>query len=154
MTAGEHGPKNGLWLTRTRLTAGASLSPRWNNLLNSAMGYWKEPHGRVLDIPLSLKFPYQPDYFFTRIYASGYTYVRISLCIYVIWLTQPSANNNLPVIQDVTTSCGCTKGSYNKEPVRPGTSLEQTVTYDAEEKGGHFNKMKPCIEIQRHPRFG
>ena len=27
--------------------------------------------------------------------------------------------NNLLVIQDVTTSCGCTKVSYSKEPVRP-----------------------------------
>ena len=48
--------------------------------------------------------------------------------------------NNLLVIQDVTTSCGCTKVSYSKEPVRPGASLELTVTYEAEEKG-HFNKM-------------
>jgi hypothetical protein len=49
-------------------------------------------------------------------------------------------SNNLLVIQDVTTSCGCTKVSYSKEPVRPGVSLELTVTYEAEEKG-HFNKM-------------
>ena len=48
--------------------------------------------------------------------------------------------NNLLVIQDVTTSCGCTKVSYSKEPVRSGASLELTVTYEAEEKG-HFNKM-------------
>ena len=48
--------------------------------------------------------------------------------------------NNLLVIQDVTTSCGCTKVSYSKEPVRPGAPLELTVTYEAEEKG-HFNKM-------------
>ena len=47
-------------------------------------------------------------------------------------------SNNLLVIQDVTTSCGCTKVSYSKEPVRPGASLELTVTYEAEEKG-HFN---------------
>ena len=48
--------------------------------------------------------------------------------------------NNLLVIQDVTTSCGCTKANYSKEPVRPGASLQLTVTYEAEEKG-HFNKM-------------
>ena len=30
--------------------------------------------------------------------------------------------NNLLVIQDVTTSCGCTKANYSKEPVRPGAS--------------------------------
>ena len=47
--------------------------------------------------------------------------------------------NNLLVIQDVTTSCGCTKVSYSKEPVRSGASLELTVTYEAEEKG-HFNR--------------
>ena len=40
-------------------------------------------------------------------------------------------SNNLLVIQDVTTSCGCTKVSYSKEPVRPGAPLELTVTYEA-----------------------
>lgn len=48
--------------------------------------------------------------------------------------------NNLLVVQDVTTSCGCTKVNYSKEPVRPGGTIELTVTYEAEEKG-HFNKV-------------
>lgn len=48
--------------------------------------------------------------------------------------------NNLLVVQDVTTSCGCTKVNYSKEPVRPGGTFELTVTYEAEKKG-HFNKV-------------
>ena len=45
----------------------------------------------------------------------------------------------LLVVHDVTTSCGCTKVKYNKQPVRPGETLELKVTYEAEE-AGHFNK--------------
>ena len=43
------------------------------------------------------------------------------------------------VIQDVTTSCGCTKVKYSKEPVRPGGTLELKVIYEAEQ-AEHFNK--------------
>ena len=43
------------------------------------------------------------------------------------------------VIQDITTSCGCTKVEYRKEPVRPGGTLELKISYEAEETG-HFNK--------------
>ena len=46
----------------------------------------------------------------------------------------------LLVIQDVTTSCGCTKVEYSKEPVRPGASLELKVIYEAEQTE-HFNKV-------------
>jgi hypothetical protein len=47
--------------------------------------------------------------------------------------------NNLLVIQDIITSCGCTKVEYSKEPVRPSESLEVKVIYEAE-KSEHFNK--------------
>ena len=50
-----------------------------------------------------------------------------------------NTGNQLLVIQDVTTSCGCTKVVYNKEPVRPGATLELKVIYEAEQ-AGHFNK--------------
>ncbi|MBO5191866.1 MAG: DUF1573 domain-containing protein [Bacteroides sp.] len=50
-----------------------------------------------------------------------------------------NTGNQLLVIQDVTTSCGCTKVEYSKEPVRPGTSLELKVIYEAE-KAEFFNK--------------
>ena len=43
------------------------------------------------------------------------------------------------VIQDVTTSCGCTKVEYSKEPVRPSGTLELKVIYEAEQ-AEHFNK--------------
>ncbi len=39
---------------------------------------------------------------------------------------------NLLVIHDVDTSCGCVKVEYSKEPVRPGKTLVITVTYTAE----------------------
>ena len=50
-----------------------------------------------------------------------------------------NTGNNLLVIQDIVTSCGCTKVEYSKEPVRPGGTLEVKVIYEAE-KAEHFNK--------------
>lgn len=43
------------------------------------------------------------------------------------------------VINDVTTSCGCTSVEYAKEPIRPGKSLTLHVTYKADHPG-HFDK--------------
>ena len=51
-----------------------------------------------------------------------------------------NSGNQLLVIQDVTTSCGCTKVEYSKEPIRPGASLELKVIYEAEQ-AEHFNKV-------------
>lgn len=42
-------------------------------------------------------------------------------------------------IQDIVTSCGCTKVEYSKEPVRPGGTLEVKVIYEAEQ-AEYFNK--------------
>ena len=50
-----------------------------------------------------------------------------------------NAGNNLLVIQDITTSCGCTKVEYSKEPIRPGGTLKVKVIYEAEQKG-YVNK--------------
>ena len=50
-----------------------------------------------------------------------------------------NTGKELLVVQDITTSCGCTKVEYSKEPVRPGESLEVKVIYEAE-KSEHFNK--------------
>ena len=47
--------------------------------------------------------------------------------------------NNLLVIYDVITSCGCTKVNYSKEGIRPGDKAELTVIYEAE-KAEHFSK--------------
>lgn len=43
------------------------------------------------------------------------------------------------VINDVTTSCGCTSVDYSKEPVRPGDSISLQVTYKADHPE-HFDK--------------
>lgn len=43
------------------------------------------------------------------------------------------------VINDVTTSCGCTSVDYSKEPVRPGDSISLQVTYKADYPE-HFDK--------------
>lgn len=43
------------------------------------------------------------------------------------------------VINDVSTSCGCTSVDYSKQPVRPGDSISLQVTYKAD-KPEHFNK--------------
>ena len=50
-----------------------------------------------------------------------------------------NTGNNLLVVQDVVTSCSCTKVEYSTEPVRPGETLEVKVSYEAEE-AGRFNK--------------
>ena len=50
-----------------------------------------------------------------------------------------NTGKGLLVIQDILTSCGCTKVEYSKEPVRPGGTLEVKVIYEAE-KTEHFNK--------------
>ena len=50
-----------------------------------------------------------------------------------------NTGNQLLVIQDVTTSCGCTKVDYSNEPVRPSGTLELKVIYEAEQ-AEHFNK--------------
>ena len=46
---------------------------------------------------------------------------------------------DLLVIQNISTSCGCTSVEYSKEPVQPGESLEMKVTYKADH-AEHFNK--------------
>lgn len=43
------------------------------------------------------------------------------------------------IINDVTTSCGCTSVDYSKEPVRPGESITLQVTYKANYPE-HFDK--------------
>ena len=50
-----------------------------------------------------------------------------------------NTGTSLLVVHDVTTSCGCTKVEYSKQPVRPGEILELKVIYEAEE-AGYFNK--------------
>lgn len=50
-----------------------------------------------------------------------------------------NTGSNLLVIQDIITSCGCTKVEYSKKPVRPGGTLDVKVIYEAE-KAEHFNK--------------
>ena len=50
-----------------------------------------------------------------------------------------NTGNGILVIQDIVTSCGCTKVEYSKEPVRPGETLEVKVIYEAEQ-AEHFNK--------------
>lgn len=51
-----------------------------------------------------------------------------------------NTGSELLVINDVTTSCGCTEVEYSREPVRSGQSIEITVRYNPEEKG-FFRKI-------------
>lgn len=53
--------------------------------------------------------------------------------------TLKNTGDNLLVIQDVTTSCGCTTVSYDKAPVQPGAETTLEVSYKAE-RPGYFNK--------------
>lgn len=56
-------------------------------------------------------------------------------CIFTLYNT----GENMLVINDVVTSCGCTSVEYSKEPVSPGKSLDIIVTYKADHPE-HFNK--------------
>ena len=51
-----------------------------------------------------------------------------------------NTGDGLLAIQDIITSCGCTKVEYSKEPVRPDGTLEVKVLYEAED-AGYFNKV-------------
>ncbi|WP_291530359.1 DUF1573 domain-containing protein [Bacteroides sp. UBA939] len=53
--------------------------------------------------------------------------------------TLKNTGNNPLVIEDVTTSCGCTSIEYSKEPVRPGKEIKLEVTYKADHPE-YFNK--------------
>lgn len=50
-----------------------------------------------------------------------------------------NVGNHLLIIQDVTTSCGCTQATYSKEPVLPGDSVSLHVTYKTDHPE-HFDK--------------
>ena len=56
-------------------------------------------------------------------------------CIFTLYNT----GENMLVIDDVVTSCGCTSVEYSKEPISPGKSLDIIVTYKAAHPE-HFNK--------------
>lgn len=53
--------------------------------------------------------------------------------------TLTNTGDNVLVIYDVITSCGCTKVEYDKKGIRPGEKTELTVIYEAE-KAEHFSK--------------
>lgn len=53
--------------------------------------------------------------------------------------TLKNTGSNPLVIDNVTTSCGCTSVDYSKEPVRPGDSVSLHVTYKANHPE-HFDK--------------
>ena len=62
-----------------------------------------------------------------------------------------NTGNQLLVVHDVVTSCGCTKVEYSKQPVRPGETLELKVIYEAEDTG-HFNKsIKVYCNVENSP---
>lgn len=55
------------------------------------------------------------------------------------------------IIYDVIASCGCTKVSYNKEPIRSGDKLELSVVYEAD-KPEHFSKtIKVYCNVTNSP---
>ena len=50
-----------------------------------------------------------------------------------------NTGDNLLVIFDVDTSCGCTRVEYDAKPARPGESMVLRVTYKADNPG-YFRK--------------
>ena len=51
-----------------------------------------------------------------------------------------NSGSSLLMVQDVVTSCGCTKVEYDKHSVPPGQSMDLKVIYEAEESG-RFTKV-------------
>ena len=51
-----------------------------------------------------------------------------------------NSGSSLLMVQDVVTSCGCTKVEYDKRPVPPGQTMDLKVIYEAEESG-RFTKV-------------
>ena len=55
------------------------------------------------------------------------------------------------VVYDVTTSCGCTKAEYSREPVRPGDTLDLKVIYNAEDKGLFRKSLRVYCNVEESP---
>ena len=62
-----------------------------------------------------------------------------------------NTGNGLLMMQDIITSCGCTKVEYPKEPARPGETLEVKVTYEAEEAGYFSKKITVYCNTENSP---
>ena len=45
------------------------------------------------------------------------------------------------LIKNVKTTCGCTVGDYNKEPIKPGETDEIKVTFNSNGKHGRIGKL-------------
>ena len=85
----------------------------------------------------------QPDAFATKITVdrTEYDFGTFSMserqeCIFRI----TNSGSSLLMVQDVVTSCGCTKVEYDNRPVPPGQSMDLKVIYEAEESG-RFTKV-------------
>ena len=62
-----------------------------------------------------------------------------------------NTGNKPLVVYDVTTSCGCTKAEYSKEPVRPGDALDLKGIYDAEDKGRFRKSLRVYCNVEDSP---
>ena len=62
-----------------------------------------------------------------------------------------NTGNKPLVVYDVTTSCGCTKAEYSKEPVRPGETLDLKVIYNAEDKGLFRKSLRVYCNVEESP---
>ena len=62
-----------------------------------------------------------------------------------------NTGNKPLVVYDVTTSCGCTKAEYSKEPVRPGETLDLKVVFHAEDKGRFRKSLRVYCNVEESP---
>jgi hypothetical protein len=62
-----------------------------------------------------------------------------------------NTGKGLLVVHDVTTSCGCTKVEYSKQPVRPGETLELKVIYEAEDTGYFSKTVTVYCNVENSP---
>ena len=52
-----------------------------------------------------------------------------------------NGGNNVLIIENIITSCGCTASEWTKEPIRPGQRGCIKVTFDSTGKIGHQRKI-------------
>ncbi len=103
----------------------SKISELYVNIISGKNVEWGKLQKKMTEVSVSNSF----------IDIGEFSWEKAKHCIFTLYNT----GENMLVIDDVVTSCGCTSVEYSKEPVSPGKSLDIIVTYKADHPE-HFNK--------------
>lgn len=103
----------------------SKISELYVNIISGKNVEWGKLQKKMTEVSVSNSF----------IDIGEFSWEKAQHCIFTLYNT----GENMLVIDDVVTSCGCTSVEYSKEPVSPGKSLDIIVTYKADHPE-HFNK--------------